>query len=517
MHNRIVTLAIVIGLLVGAAGVGLLIVTDDDEGTALDAGLPKLPAALSVERAMAADAMLAAEVTYQVRGKLPDLAREAAAYRTAGGVDDEDVERLARGLGLDGRVERAKGGWQVVDDDLRLVVGTGSGSPWTLGPAEECGEVDLSSPDGVTSSCAVASRPACPPDQPCPEPTKPTLPPESVARTTALDALEKAGIDTSGSVQVFDAFDAWEVMTERRVDGARTNGLASQLSVGPSTELLRGGGLLGELEKVGDYPLVTVTEGVERLRNLSSPRPMLRLGAAEPAMDTMVAPVPPDGGAPPTPVVRTVTDAELGLMPVYVDDRTWLEPAFLFELDDKETVAVPAVVEELLERPGGDWAPYPGAEPAPAPEPGPPGQIEPAPPTGGGSGSSQSCSGSAAASSSNADQDNQPLVIEVCASPSQPAVGQTVTFDFKAQDPDAAIDAEGCQQPRAAYGDEGDGTAQCLSLCQKDNPSPESMTLGRTFTHAYAKPGTYKATFTVGSCAPKASSGMVTLEVVVRG
>jgi hypothetical protein len=54
MRNRIVLLAVVIGLLVGAAGVGLLVVTDEDDGTSVAANLPKLPIGAYGERTAAA-------------------------------------------------------------------------------------------------------------------------------------------------------------------------------------------------------------------------------------------------------------------------------------------------------------------------------------------------------------------------------------------------------------------------------------------------------------------------------
>jgi hypothetical protein len=282
--------------------------------------------------------------------------------------------------------------------------------------------------------------------------------------------------------------------------------------VGPKGTILRGGGQLIAADAIGEYPLVTTAKGLERLKAQGTPG-VLR-GGPEPAIAY-------DAGAPVPdrrPIVRTITGVTLGLQPTFGQTEAYLAPIFLFETDDGGITPVPAVVDELLEQPGG------GGEPKPEPVP-EPGQIEPSPPSDGGSsgggsggstGSSESCVGAASGSSAGGDP-NQPLALEVCASPSNPKPGETVTFTLKASDPDAAIDADGCQQPRAAYGDEQDGAVSCLSLCQKDNPTPESTTLGRTFTHAYAKPGTYTATFTADSCAPKASHGEVKLQINVRG
>jgi hypothetical protein len=495
MQSRSVLFAVVLGLVVGAAGVGLLVATDDDD-TSVAAGLPRLPLGPGADRALAAGDP--SPVTYRVDGDLPDLARKAKAYRTDGAVTAVAVRRLADGLGFVGRVEETKDGWQVVDGERRLFVASGAAAAWSLGPAEECGPES-----GV--DCAVSSIPvpACPPDRTCKTPPPPPpldLPSRAEARETALDAFEQAGVDTSGSVEVRNGRDAWDVITERRVDGARTHGYASSLSVGPKGALIRGGGLLGRLDEVGDYPLVSVEDGLKRLR-----RPSAVFGG-EKAM-AMGPVIPGKRGEGPARLGRVITDVDLGLMPVYVTDRTWLEPAFLFRFDDKDTVAVPAVVDELLVGPDGGWAPHPMPKRVPD-DPGPP---KPVPPIGGGG----TCSGSAAASSSKADGENQALTVEVCASPTRVRVGETVTFRFKAHDPDAAIDTEGCQQPRAIYGDEGEGSVQCLALCSKDSPPPESMSVERTFTHAYTEPGTYKAMFTVGSCAPKASSGSVAVAITV--
>jgi hypothetical protein len=108
-------------------------------------------------------------------------------------------------------------------------------------------------------------------------------------------------------------------------------------------------------------------------------------------------------------------------------------------------------------------------------------------------------------------------VIEACATPSTVRPGQAVTFSLKAQDPDAAIDTSGCQQPLARYGDENDGGAvRCESICVRDDYPPEATTYAHTYSHSYTAPGTYTASFTIGSCAPRASSGTVEIQITVR-
>jgi hypothetical protein len=312
-------------------------------------------------------------------------------------------------------------------------------------------------------------------------------------------------------VEVTGPVGGWTVSTEPRVGSVRAYQWVTLLQIGPKGRVISGYGQLGQPTALGDYPLVTVAKGLERLK--ARPFPMPLMGAAEARTGIGPGqPVPvPDNT---TPVVRTITRVTLGLQSADSPRDAFLVPVFLFETDDGATVAVPAVIDALLEQP--DTGPGPGPVPVPG---GPPQQVPPAPPRGGGgtsTGNSQSCAGSSSASSAGGES-NQPLSLEVCASPINPKPGETVTFSLKASDPDAAIDADGCQQPTAGFGDQADQSVHCMSICSRDTFPPEASTLGRTFTHAYAKPGTYTATFTADSCAPKASHGEVQVQITVRG
>ena len=509
MRNRIVLLAVVIGLLVGVAGIGLLVVTDEDDGTSVAADLPKLPIGAFGERAMAAaDSMLAGPVEWRVRGELPDLDDHATAYELRP-PSAAAKERLLAAF----------------PDDLSVRVAP-DGS-WN-GPAYDLDDCTVTTREGPpdapvacsSASSGVAIAVACAPDQPCQPPPPPVdLPSESEAKEIALRTLERAGIDTSGSVQVHGPADGWNITVEPRLDGRRVVGLGTNVQIGSKGKITAAGGRVFTSDAIGDYHLVTTAKGFERLKDQWGPGPGVLRGGPDPAIAIAPGePVPDDRmPEPPQPIVRTITGVTLGLQLMFGGDSGYLVPVFLFETDDEGgPIPVLAVVDELLQQPGGGGTP----EPAPVPVPGEPGQVDPAPPsdgggTGGSTGSSEACVGSASGSSVGGDP-NQPLAIEVCASPSNPKVGETVTFYLKASDPDAAIDANGCQQPKAAFGDETEGSVSCLSLCQKENPPPESTTLGRTFTHAYAKPGTYTAVLTADSCAPKASHGQVELQITVR-
>jgi hypothetical protein len=435
-------------------------------------------------------------VEWRVKGELPGLADHATAYRVVA-PNDSAAPRLAAAIAAP-------------------KVSLGPHGEWSF---PECGPPAVDTPTGVAESptvaCGVASSGTavtCSSGSPC-EPVTPPPPPDLPSRADgeriALHALDVAGVDTSGSVTVTGPVGGWTVSTEPRVGGVRAYEWVTLLQIGSKGRVVSGYGQLGEPKALGDYPLVTAAKGFERLK--AQPFPVPLRGGAERALAIAPGQPVPDST---TPVVRTIVRVSLGLQSVASAQDAFLVPVFLFETDDGGVVPVPAVIDALLEQPGG------GPEPAPAPVPGKPGQVPPAPPAdgGGGNSSSQACAGTSSAASANGGgNDNQPLTIEVCASPSHPKVGETVTFSLKASDPDAAMDADGCQQPTAGFGDEADQSVRCMSICSRESFPPEATAVGRTFTHAYAKPGTYTATFTADSCAPKASHGEATLQIVVRG
>src|SRR5688500_6978179 len=252
MRNRIVLLAVVIGLLVGAAGIGLLVVTDEDDGTSVVADLPKLPMGASGERTMAAgtaaDMMLAGPVEWRVRGELPDLDDHATAYRVDQRATEATVSKLARALGLNGRPSQSAEGWAVVDGDRRLFVGHGS---WNYGADANCGPGERGAPD-MAVSCASGSVSSpvapCPPDVKCEPPAPPPppadLPSKDDARGIALRTFDAAGIDASGHVEIFGPGEAWEGRAEPEIGGPRGSGAGNHLHVGPKGTNLRGRGQL---------------------------------------------------------------------------------------------------------------------------------------------------------------------------------------------------------------------------------------------------------------------------------
>jgi hypothetical protein len=132
--------------------------------------------------------------------------------------------------------------------------------------------------EGVTTTACppdtgCATPPECPEGADCPvplpEPIDPPAPPadlpsEDEARAIALDLLAATGLDTEGAVATVDGpYDAWYVMVEPRVDGV-TAGLIASVSVGSKGEVTSASGYLGTPERLGDYPVLTTHEAIDR-------------------------------------------------------------------------------------------------------------------------------------------------------------------------------------------------------------------------------------------------------------
>ena len=258
--------------------------------------------------------------------------------------------------------------------------------------------------------------PECPPGQSCIQscptpgdgggdggkpapPQRPAdLPSQADAERAGRDVLTRLGLDLDGArVNVYDAFDAWDVNVSPRVGDLEVVGLYWSVAIGPKGKVVRANGFLADPEKIGDYPLAGTDVGLKRLKETSGGG--VAMGAAtdlddgrEPAVgapQTLIAPAPecppeadciapvPEPGPPPEPLVRTITGVRLGLLfsaGFDVDDDATLVPAYLFEFGDEpepvgagaaidNSIPVPAVTEEYLAEPD----PQPKGRPEPAP------------------------------------------------------------------------------------------------------------------------------------------------------
>ena len=454
MRTRATALAAVAAFALVIATVAVLAGRGGQELVKLPVGSGGAAGAEDAASTSARSAMLAPEfggVEYRV-GTLPDLPSSAPAYRLPATTTEADVRRLAAVFGLDGAVRQEEGGWVLRAGDRELRVERSPGLPWYLGTvcpeqpvpsdppvdkiavacgvagggvAGSSGAVDLyapsrPAPDSVTP-VAVAPDPSAPPcaggtadcasvaptepapapapfpvPAPEPPPRPADLPTKEAAERLARDLFTRLGVGTEGFA-LEDGWATWEARIEPRVDGLPVFGLWHSLSVGPKAEVVRANGFLGRPDRIGDYPLVGLEKGIERLRGDVGigPRPLVaedvetlrrqdEQSAASAAGSAGVAagekplpgdagsagadcsdptvtcspppdaPVPPDAPPtvrpepvePPPPVVRTITGAHLALMQV----DAVLVPVYVFEFDEGgESFPVPAVTDEWLE------------------------------------------------------------------------------------------------------------------------------------------------------------------------
>lgn len=563
MRERRVLWVVLAAFVVGMIAVaGLAAVGDDSSGS----GPPRLPAlamgaAGRDAAAPAASSMLAVgPVEYRVADGALDaaLADHARAWTVDDRIDADSVRRVASALGVKGAPKEDDTAWTVHDDTHQVRVEKQAGAPWSYSPwMPDCGPDSSVSSDG-TVSCGGASgsgsatatatlvappatsvepcpMPDCPPGTACaqvcptpslpdpmpvPEPKEPErpadLPSKADAERLARELLARTGADLEGAtVRTDDGFSQWMVAVDPVVGGLPTQGMTSTVAVGPKGAIQFANGWLGDPTEGDDYPLAGVQAAIERLK---SGYPGGGWSAYPPGPEPAIArDMPVCADCPPQ--VRTITGVRLGLQfsPVFSDDtglpsEALLVPAYFFRFDDSEfEQPVIAVADEFLPKP-------PEVKPMPAPEPSP----LPAEPGGGiGNGASCQSQGSAAVDG------NAPLVIDVCVDPNPAKAGEPVRFDVTYSDPDAPIPDNGCNVVDPDF--ENGGFASCSASCAGAPPGTpttvapaEPGKLAKTYTHTYENPGTYKVTFSArsgGLCdqSPHASSGQLTVEVVVRG
>jgi hypothetical protein len=409
-------------LLAGACSSG-----GDDDVAAGDR--PKLPAASGGGGATARDAAAAAPggselmlyperaVEYRLASGAKAPATSAPGYRIdADDVSDDDASRMARVFGLDGEVQRDGSAYVARSGPAEFRVDTTGLGSWSY----------IRDPERSVSSVAVA----CPPGADCPAPEPPApipgLPSAAEAEDKAREVLDDLGVDIDDlrfETVDSDAGSPRSVGWTRLVDGVEVYGFGGTMAFGEQGRVEYANDSLGRFEKVGDYPLVSMDEAVERLRTgfgggpraMATDTPAIAQGAAGAAEGTDVGvaqgepggggqsspgspgevpPAPPDAPppAPPTtaaPQIVEITGARVVLLVAYgacPDDPVYAVPAFAFA-PEEAGVAV-AVEQDALDT-GDDVATsdpitcpgvVPGTEPAGKPEPAPlPAEDLPAP------------------------------------------------------------------------------------------------------------------------------------------
>lgn len=237
-----------------------------------------------------------------------------------------------------------------------------------------CGDADGGSGSGGgVPACEPGPAVACPAAEPAVPSTTvdpADLPPQQDAIALAERLYAAAGLPPEGGrAGATNAGDRWLVQVEPSLDGVPAPGLAGQVSVGPDGVHLANG-YFAPGDPLGDYPLISTREAVERMNRTGDvtimytpeegdmprapttgtvPEP----GATGPA-PTEPGPTEPAPGesAPPAEVV--LTDAELAYVTVLSWDGSgsYVVPGYRFRDADGSLVAtVPALADEALRSP----------------------------------------------------------------------------------------------------------------------------------------------------------------------
>jgi hypothetical protein len=405
----------------------------DDTGDVATGERPKLPpvGAASASTAEARDSAAAGgadlmlyperQIEYRLADGAEAPATSAPAYRVeADDVSEDDVVRMAKAFDLDGDVENEDRSSVVRSGSSEFRIETGPVTSWSY----------ARDPNGTVSSGVAV---ACAPDTDCPAPEPPPpipgLPSASEAEARARQLLDEMGLDVDGlRFEVFDS-DAGSPRTvnwTHVVDDMDVTGFGGSITFGEQGRVEYASGQLGTFEKVGDYPLVSMQDAVERLRTgfgggpraLATDTPGVAeaqasggasgsggqsspgsAGSGEPGE---VPPSPPDSsgsGSPddpppvdppvdqppdlPPPQIIEITGADVVLLIAYgncPDDPVYAVPAFAFEPEEAGTVmavedesltgaAADRDLQEPITCPGVDPATEPTGKPEPAPLP----------------------------------------------------------------------------------------------------------------------------------------------------
>ncbi len=340
-------------------------------------------------------------VEYTVRGTLPSVASHAVTYTMAATTSPDRVAKLARAFGIAGVVTADASGWSATSGDIALHVQRFGGLPWTV--------TRMGGDGTVSSGCAVASpanRATTSPPPTCPTTTTaPGLPAKGEAEGIARSVLMRAGIDVTHATAVASGSSTqWSVSFSIKLAGVPLTATAWTVGVGPHGATEYASGYLADPAAAGDYSLVGIAAGLERLKKgppwliygRSGPVPMMGVASggdtvaatkdagaatnetASPPTATAATSCAPDTpcsspGAPPAeppapipcsaaspcptvteppPTVMTITGVHLGLgWATPADPRiadAWLVPVYVFEIDGGTTIPVLAVADALL-------------------------------------------------------------------------------------------------------------------------------------------------------------------------
>lgn len=263
--------------------------------------------------------------------ELPTGPGVAPVYRFTGGVDEAAVGRLAAALGISGTPERRAHGWAIGGNGSRagLVVRDDGIGAWAYSSdTSACGlAVDADSTDDDSSvSCSAAAPPGG------------ALGPSSARATAAAEPLLAAVGLADASPQVTVSTGATYVRVDPVIDGLRTTGVATSVTVtGDSVSAAQG--VLAGTARGPDYPIVSAKAAYASLSSL--PQPEIAISCPD-----------HEDGAPLTGLCarQVVTGAEVGLTLRSDDGKPVLVPAWLFLTKDGPPLTMIAVADRFLAR-----------------------------------------------------------------------------------------------------------------------------------------------------------------------
>jgi len=343
MGKRIIAVAVGVLVAVAPGVVGVLVASRSGQRTpatlpALDVSSSSDQAGTSAQAAPgrsspvdAAESRIppSGRVQYQVRGTLPDLPRSARAWTLPDQVTKARVAELAGKLGLSGQPTSSGQAWSVSDGSKRLFVNQVAGGPWTFSAGRF-----------VQAPRQVA------------------LPDRAGAERIARDLFGRVAAPMNGAeMQLVQSFDRWSVSAFPRVGGQPTTGFIWTAGIGAKGEILSATGWLDSPRQGDDYPLISVREALQRLRNRQVAGPITDESGRMPCARTE-QPQPPAGGCRPAkPPTLQVTNVRLGLQFATAlatggsrQSLGYLVPAYLFQVNGswERQVGVIAVQDRFL-------------------------------------------------------------------------------------------------------------------------------------------------------------------------
>ncbi|MFD7666748.1 hypothetical protein [Streptomyces sp. NPDC059788] len=314
---------------------------------------------------------------YRATGKLPEGPASAPVYQPRGEVGQEAVARLAKALGLPGKVRSDGNSWKVggLTRDARspvLQVAKGGSGSWTYSEYGTPGGTGCAEPAPKGGgSGSQASGPGCPSYRGGDASTqddgsgKDAVSQEKAkqAAQPVLEALGQKGakVDASGLSGAVRIVSANPV-----VGGLPTYGWQSDIQIGSDGQVVGGSGQLAPPVKGDTYPVQSAEKTLERLNaahsgansgtgGCATAEPQQKQGAGrgvEPCAGNAAAHKPAD-----------VTGAVFGLSVQYVNGRQALVPSWLYKVQQTGagTVTHPAVDPKYVK--GGDGSSAGPAQP----------------------------------------------------------------------------------------------------------------------------------------------------------